>query len=185
MMLQLLHTFLCMAEKVVRRTTTKKTVRKTATAATSPRASVRRSTVSSTRKAPTESATASYRGENKQRSKTFIIGCIFFAVLLGVSAMIGYSDKGQLNVEATIASRIKNASPEEQESLRDVPIQQQQTVIPNGGLVGMGQSEPPPAPPAPISTSTDATASSTDVVATTTKEVVEETPADESSQEAQ
>ena len=170
-----------MAEKVVRRTTAKKTVRKTSGVTTATRTPARRSTVSSVRKAPTELRSSTSVSRGKTHGKTFIIGLIFFVVLLGVSALIGYSDKGQLNVEATIAKRIQSATPEEQESLKDVPIQQQQTVVPNGGLVGMGQSAPPP-PPEPVSTTTDSTATSTEETASSTSQAEEENTADESTE---
>jgi hypothetical protein len=169
-----------MAEKEVRRTTAKKAVRKTAATSTPARTTVRRSSASSVRKAPTQAqVSVSSPAVRKALNKGFLLGLILFVVLIGVSALIGYSDKGQLDVASTISSRIQNATPEEQETFKTVPVQQGQTEnsAPNGGLVGMGQPDIPPPAVENESTSTEeAAATSTDATAaTSTPEVTTNT----------
>jgi hypothetical protein len=74
------------------------------------------------------------------------------------------SDTGELDVARAISDRKQNASSdEERQALESVPTGQMQSAVPNGGLVGMGESEPiVPEPIVEISaSSTDQTASST------------------------
>lgn len=158
-----------MAEKEVRKTTTKKAVRKTTTK-TTPASSVERSTV---RKAPARIAKIE---EKKQSSAiVFMGGGALFLVLLGVSALIGFSDKGQLDVEGKITERKQSATPEEQEILKSVPTEQSKNSVPNGGLVGTGDSEPVPVPVIEAATTTESAATTTEegqTVASSTEEVV-------------
>lgn len=86
------------------------------------------------------------------------------------------SDKGQLSVGAVISERKENATPEEQESLKNVSDQQQpKNTQPNSGLVGSGKS-PAIAPPVITSTTTDeSSSSSSEESAAVTEEVVSDT----------
>lgn len=159
-----------MAEKEVRKTTTKKAVRRTVSKTVSSRTAERKTAPASTRKAPARAAAVPVK--KKSSIKLFLAGASLFLVLLGISAAIGFSDKGQLDVEGTIALRKQNAkTPEEQQSLEAVPTEQAQNNVPNGGLVGMGQPEPV-APSPVVGSSTDATASSSSPIASTTPEAL-------------
>jgi hypothetical protein len=157
-----------MEEKVVRKTTVRRTTRKSVTpkSATTPRVSAVKKTadVSPVRKAPTRvsvapSVPSTHKGGHR-KLKVVSIGVFLFAVLFGVSALIGISDKGQLDVSGAIAERKQNASGEEKQALETVPTQQTQAA-PNGGLVGMGAPEPVPVPE-PTASTTEETASSTE-----------------------
>ncbi len=153
-----------MAEKEVRKTTAKKTVRRTTTKVVPAKTTVRKAVTTTVRKAP---ARILPPVQNSRRTpKMFLAGFVFFVVLLGVSAAIGLSDKGQLNVENLITARKQNATPEEKVVLESVPTEQAKNNIPNGGLVGMGQPEPVIPPSVDTSsttaTTTDNTASSTE-----------------------
>lgn len=91
-------------------------------------------------------------------------------MLIGISAAIGMSDKGQLSVGVVISERKENATPEEQESLKNVSDQQQpKNTQPNSGLVGSGKS-PAIAPPVITSTTTDESSSSTEAAASSSEE---------------
>lgn len=149
-----------MEEKVVRKTTVKKSVRKTPVrVATVPATTVRKTVASvSARKAPSRFVSSS---PIRKRSSllVFVLCFVLLGALTGVSALIGLSDKGQLDVSSTIAKRKEKASPEEKQKLEAVPTEQAQASTPNGGLVGMGQPTAPAVAPQPVSTSTKAVAS--------------------------
>jgi hypothetical protein len=173
-----------MEEKVVRKTTVRRTTRKSVTpkSATTPRVSAVKKTadVSPVRKAPPRVsvapvATATHKGSHK-KLKVVSVGVFLFAVLFGVSALIGMSDKGQLDVSGAIAERKQNASDEEKKALETVPTEQAQASAPNGGLVGMGAPEPAPVPE-PTASTTEETASSTE--ATGEQAEPETTPTEE------
>ena len=161
-----------MAEKAVRKTTPKKAVRRTTTKKAPARTTATRTTAVSARKAPVVRTAPAPTRPKGASGRTFLIGMVLFLVLIGVSAAIGYSDKGQLDVEQTITLRKQNATPEEQQVLNNVPTQQQQNAAPNGGLIGVGKS-PKPQPSEPVATSTDETASTSDATASSTEEVIE------------
>jgi hypothetical protein len=95
------------------------------------------------------------------------IAGFLFLVLFGVSALIGLSDKGQLDVSSKIADKKESATEEEKQILADVPTVQNAPTVPNGGLVGMGSDVPPPPPPPPAATTTDISGTSTDTTADT------------------
>lgn len=161
-----------MEEKTVRKTTTKKTVRRVATKKVPARTVERKPTaVSSVRKAPARVVVASPKN-TRRGGKVFLLGFVLFAVLLGISALIGSSDKGELDVAGKIAERKQQATPEEQESLENVNSGSPRSV-PTASLVGMGDDPgfvPPQAEPAIASTTQD-TASTTLDTATSTSEV--------------
>ncbi len=150
-----------MPEKVVRKTTAKKTVRRTVTKTVPARSTVSKTVASSGRKAPVRITPAPITASPRKKTpKPVFIGIALFIVLLGVSVAIGYSDTGELNVENMISLRKQNATGAEHEALLSVPTEQTDSAVPNGGLVGMGQSDPVVVP-AVVATSTDSTATST------------------------
>ena len=158
-----------MEEKVVRKTTARKSVRKTSIKVAPTTAVVRKTTASvSARKAPPRLSTTS-----KKRSPLVVIvlGVVLFGALIGVSAMIGLSDKGELDVASAIAKRKEKATPEERQALENVPTEQIQPSAPNGGLVGMGQP-PPPVVQQPVSTTSQTVASTSKATTASSSEIV-------------
>ena len=160
-----------MEEKVLVKTAVKKTTRKRVVPeGTVPRVRAVRKTAeaSPVRKAPTRTAASmstevsSASRADSRKLKVTVIGVGLFALLLGVSALIGMSDKGELDVASAISQRKQNAGAEEKQALESVPTEQINPSAPNGGLVGMGA--PPPVVQVP-----EAIASSTELTATTTK----------------
>ena len=147
-----------MTEKVVRKTTAKKGVRRTASKTVPARYTVSKSATLGTRKAPVREPALSQK--QKRSPKIFIISLILFTLVMGVSALIGFSDKGQLNVENAIRDRKQNATGAEQEALQSVPTEQSGGRAPNGGLVGMGQGEQSTPAPTQASTTTVTTSAS-------------------------
>jgi hypothetical protein len=170
-----------MVEESVRKTVAKKTVRKavgrTAAVTRAPRtkAPAVKETESAPvlttpakrprRKAPTPVAETN---ERAARSNILLYAGIgAFTVLLGVSAVIGFTDRGAINVQNLIESRMASASPEEKARLEQA---QKATAnnVPDGGLI---LSDTPDAPVVPVATSTPSTASSTDATASSTEAV--------------
>lgn len=150
-----------MPEKVVRKTTAKKVVRRTVTKTVPARSTVSKTVASSVRKAPVRITSTPLTSSSRRKTpKTIFIGIALFIVLLSASIAIGYSDKGELNVENMISMRKQNATGAEQEALSSVPTEQTDSAVPNGGLVGMGQSDPVVVLVV-VATSTDSTATST------------------------
>jgi hypothetical protein len=148
-----------MAEKEVRKTTAKKTIRRSTTKVAPRKTAVRKTTdapsksaVASVRKAPARTSVATPRRRGSK--KTIVLGVILLCIV-GASVAIGYSDKGQIDVTSLIAARKQNATPEEQQTFESVPVQQGQSGVVNGGLVGTGAPSPlVPTNPAPQSAST-------------------------------
>jgi len=161
-----------MAEKEVRKTTTKRAVRRTASKTVPARSTVRKTTATSVRKAPSRVAEAPATRTVRRSPKALFAGIFLFLVLLGVSAVIGFSDKGQLDVASAIALRKQGATTqEEKDALENVPTEQAVNALPNGGLVALDASEVPPPPPSVVSTTTENTASSSDATASSTPSV--------------
>ena len=121
-----------MAEKEVRKTTAKKTVRRSTTKVVAPKTTVRKTAPIAVRKAPARVQTAPPK--SRRTPKLFLAGGALFLVLLGISAAIGFSDKGQLNVEGLISARKQNATPAEKVALEAVPTDQAKNNIPNGNI---------------------------------------------------
>ena len=133
------------------------------------------------RKAPT--TLQSKRQATRRRRLQWVVVFLVMAVGVASSAAIGYTDEGQIDVEATIEARnerIRNNVPNENDIIVtsiEVPVQNTPVidgVIPNPpkGL-GIGGPETPPPPPEPATTTattTDGAASSTDETATSTDE---------------
>lgn len=169
-----------MAEKEVRKTTAKRAPRRTTTKVVSSRTAVRKTaaTSSSVRKAPARTVVSAPR--KKAPSKATFIFVFFFIVVVAGSVAIGYSDKGPIDVTNAIATRKQNATPEEQEAFKSVPVQQGQNNVVNGGLVGTGKKEPV-AVRADTGTSTETLATSTEEMSTSTDAAgnAEDAPAEE------
>ena len=134
-----------------------------------------------TRKAPTTFSTAKPKRRFPRHS--VIVGVILL-IGVGASAAVGFSDVGQINVNEVIEARnqrvLNNSTDERDDVVNSVSVPVQNTNNQNqvdGGLVGIGDTTPPPAPAATTTASTtDTTASSTEPVATSTQEVVEPEP---------
>lgn len=130
------------------------------------------------RKAPTNFA-SEIRPKGKSY-KTLYISIGILLVGFGAAAMIGYSDKGQINIAGVITERNervssgKSAEGEgETTSNTIVPVQNtNNTGLPDGGLVGAGT--PPPVEPTPVEEVASSTDESADSSATSTEEVTEE-----------
>ncbi len=160
-----------MVEESVRKTAAKKTVRKavgrTAAVTRAPRARVARVAappVVPRRKAPTPTITPRV----VERRIGLYVGIGVFILMIGISAVIGFTDKGAINVRGIIESKMASATPEERARLERA---QKATAnnLPDGGLVASGVPEATPPSIAtttasttpPVASSTDATASST------------------------
>lgn len=173
-----------MEEKPVRKTTAKKVVRRVASKKVPARTVERKPTVATSpvRKAPARVVLQTPK-KSKKNFKVVLLGLVLFGMLFGVSALIGFSDKGELDVAGKIADRKTNAtSPEEQASLQGVSDVNTQKPSTASSLVGMGsEGTIAPAPiPQPEATSTpQQIASTTPEAATTTPEVA---PQDTSSE---
>lgn len=170
-----------MAEKEVRKTTTKKAVRRTTTKTVSARTQEVKTAVAP-RKAPVRVQQSSL--SERRSPKVLFVGIFIFLVMVGISVGIGLSDKGQVDVAGAITERKQRGTPEEQEAFKTVPVQQNQNNVPNGGLVGTGQSEPVPVVVPPVATTTPSTASSTIGTASSTEETLPPPEAPEEPDEA-
>jgi hypothetical protein len=156
-----------MEEKVARKTTAKKTVRRTTTKVAPRRTAARKTAEISLRKAP---ARVSVSPAFQKRSKTPLIVTTVLVVVIGASVGIGYSDKGTIDVSSVITERKQNATPEEHELFKTIPVQQSQNNVINGGLVGAGK------PPSLVPAKQPEIASTSHETATTTEDTA---PAEE------
>jgi hypothetical protein len=136
----------------------------------------------SKRKAPTPIA-AEQASKLRARRQLMVVACMLLTGI-GSSAAVGYTDKGVINVEETIAYSNEQMRASGNES-GIVQVQNTQTV-PNGGLIGIDQTAPgvtdpnavnnqPPAPPAEVSTTT-ATTTETEVAPTESAPAPESAP---------
>lgn len=93
-------------------------------------------TVATERKAPTPIA-ATKEATKTSRRQAMVVGAL---ILLGVSAsaIVGFTDKGSINVEKTIAERNDRISRGEIQG-EVVPVQNTPQVA-NGGMVGLGSA---------------------------------------------
>lgn len=137
----------------------------------------------SRRKAPTQLRTeTSERSQSVRRSRVRTYVPIGVLVLgFGAAALIGYSDAGQINISEVVSDRNaqivktanENGTPSEQII---IPVQNNVSTAPDGGLISSG-AVPPPPPPAPeVASTTEEAAISTDSTATASEEVGEGTP---------
>lgn len=118
---------------------------------------------SSKRKAPTPIAD-SVAGKKKSRKQLIVIATMI-VIGVGASAIVGFTDKGQIDVEGTIAWRNEQAKSAGRET-EVIPVQNTPQ-LPDGGLIGMGIGGPidgsaSSTPPAP--TTASSTASTTEPV---------------------
>jgi len=144
------------------------------------------------RKAPT--AIASSKAARKRKKKQNLVVAVMILAGIGASAAVGYTDKGQIDIQKTMEERnerIRNNTLNETDNGTQnviVPVQNT-SKKPDGGLRGSGIVEPPKAPEPEVAsttaTSTDEMASSTDEVASSTDEVVEETNVTDSENETE
>ncbi len=167
-----------MAEKVVAKTTKKKTVPKKATTKVASKSrvvkkkntTIRKKAVpkKTARKAPTP--IASVRAVEKTNNRMALFGIVFFILILGVSIVIGLSGEGQINIGTAISTLKENASQEERDKIDSVSVQKKNTanaLVPSGVPVEVPASEPVATTTA--SSSID-TASSTDLKASSSSE---------------
>ncbi len=133
------------------------------------------------RKAPTPIAETNASLAKSRR--TLFIGVGVFAVLFMISAVVGLSDAGVVNVQSRFDERMVNASPEERAHLEEQQRAAAAARVPDGGLVPSGVPVEPVVPVMATTTddllasSTDAIASSTDALSTTTLDTLVPEPA--------
>jgi hypothetical protein len=112
------------------------------------------------RKAPTRFSTAS--DSRRHFSLKTAVRVVVPIIIISATVWIGFSDSGQIDVNAKINERNNHvANNEDGSEMVHVPVQNAPT-IPNGGLVGQGVLETP-TKLVPVSTG-----STTDQIATTT-----------------
>lgn len=139
----------------------------------------------SPRRAPT--VFAKEKAESSRKRKSLLVGIGVLLVVTAVSAWIGSTDSGQINVSAKIEEESQrqpqaNIDVENQEGGTTVPVQN--TPPPPeaiSGLQGRGVGTAPVNQPAPVTeeaTSTPEVATSTDAVVATTEETEENTETD-------
>jgi len=135
------------------------------------------------RKAPT--AIASGQATKKMKRRQFVIIGASLVFGIGASALIGITDKGQIDVKKTIEARnerIRTNTTDERDvntSLVEVPVQNTNTAgKADGGLVGRGTGGKKPQPAVVVAsttaTSSDQTASSTDATASSSEAITDE-----------
>ena len=146
------------------------------------------------RRAPTGLGTSRLVRRQKNKHKMVVAAIMIFGV--GASAVVGYTDQGQIDVEAAAEARnerIRENRANEDDVLTstiEVPVQNQNKQKADGGLRGLGSTEtkPKPAPAPPVATSTatssDSIASSTDATASSTV-VIEDTVTASSTEEGE
>lgn len=179
--------FYFMAEKSVRKTTRKKVAKKTAVkkAVSKTKPAEKKKTIKKTTKGTTKqkkitktpvrkAPSIQSMGTQRQKSKKMLFGVLFLVLMIAVSTVIGFSDKGQINIDATVAKLKENASPEEKDKINATAVQgntqAQNALVPSGVPV-----EKPEVKPAATTTasSTADTASSTNQTASSTQEAIE------------
>ena len=141
-----------MEEKVVRKRTTRKVAKKTVS-----------------RKAPTRATSVSNTGSEKNNVALYV-SIVVFLLFVGVSVVVGYSDKGEINIDATITNIEQNGTPEEREQLKNIPAQKAKSKGRNGGLIPTTDTDKSAVP---TPESTEENASSTESTASSTEEIAE------------
>ncbi len=136
----------------------------------------RRESSGSTRRAPTPIAANRASGKVKQKQHMIVFAAVI--VSIGLSAAVGLTDKGQIDVNREIEERNERIRSGQSggDGSQNILVPVQNTAanqLPDGGLVGLGIGTTPPAPaPAPEPATT--TASSTDETSSSTESSVEE-----------
>lgn len=130
------------------------------------------------RKAPTSIGSSSPRS-NVRSYKSLYISLGILLIGFGAAAVIGYSDKGQINITGVINERNDRVSSGKAAEGEDsstsntiVPVQNNGTGLPDGGLVGTGASEPAPEELAPVEVASSTGEVMDDENASTTNESV-------------
>lgn len=152
-----------MAERVTQRKTSRSTT------------SLKGGTSTAPRKAPARTASEPPR---RRVSYFLLAGVASYFLILGASIAVGYSDKGQLDVQGIVGQRQREATtPEEQRQIKTLPVQNQanRNNTPHGGLVPTTDSDPQTVAAQErarqqqqAATSSDASATSTEQTATST-----------------
>lgn len=109
------------------------------------------------RKAPTP--IASTEAEKRRSNKQLIIALTIIVVGISASAAVGFTDKGQIDVEGTITFRNEQFRASGNESMV-IPVQNSPQ-LPNGGLVGLPPGSEESNPPVPVEQSEIATSTAT------------------------
>lgn len=145
-------------------------------------------TKTTTRKAPT--VFASEKNKQKQRQTQFVVIAVILIMGVGASAVVGYTDKGQIDVAQVIEEQNQKVrtgntdGSDAQAGLVEIPVQNTNKAA-NGGLVGLGTGGSKPKPPVDTSTSTASstqnTASSTEAMASSTSVTTESASSTEDS----
>jgi hypothetical protein len=168
-----------MVEESVRKTATKKTVRKavgrTAAVTRAPRTRKRAGEETEStpvarprRKAPTKVAATIVVDTRSKR--IMYVGIGVFVLLFVAGTVIGFTDRGVINVKSIIETRILAASPEERARLEQAQKSTANNLV-DGGLIASGVPE---TPPEPVATTSAETATSTEAVASSTDEAITE-----------
>lgn len=146
--------------------------RKTAIKKTTSKDSVRSATPAPTRKAPTSIAAS--RAASKAKRNQFIVFFTILIVGIGVSAAVGYTDKGVIDVNEAIEARNERIRAGQGGQGADgtqsvvVPVQNTNRQA-DGGLRGLGVGSAPRQPsPTPVTASS--TATSSEAISTSTAE---------------
>lgn len=123
------------------------------------------------------------RRTSRSRFSVITITAVFLGAI-GLSAALGFSDKGTIDVAAKLQeqSQIQANNAGEQAGVESqvVPVQNTPVEVPNGGLRGRGVDSAVVPVPAPTPATT--TATSTETTATSTEEI-QETTEDKSASE--
>ena len=145
----------------------------------------------SDRKAPTPLAEG--QAVQQRRKKQTIVIVLTVVLGIGISALVGYTDNGQIDVQKTIEDRnerIRTNNPNEHDvmtSTLEVPVQNTNNAgKADGGFIGQGApaSTPQPVVASSTATSSDQTASSTETVASSTESGAEAVTEPEGTEEA-
>jgi hypothetical protein len=132
------------------------------------------------RKAPTP--LAADKEVKIEKRKKLVVTLMIMMIGVGISAAIGFTDSGQIDVKQTIEARnerIRNNQADERDTITstvEVPVQDTDSVGKvDGGLIGRGTGGRTPEPALDLASttasSTDGVASSTEAVASSTEEV--------------
>ncbi len=144
---------------------------------------VRVADVTSDRRAPTP--LRAERSAQAKSRRSLIIVALFFVVCTGIGIGIGMSDSGQIDVVAVVNERnerVNRGEVREGESAISVPVQNSD-IRPNGGLVPADPSAIPP-PVVDTATTTDVVSTSTDDGTATSTDVTPAEPAAETTPDA-
>jgi hypothetical protein len=129
------------------------------------------------RKAPTPFS-GKKAAQSKLRKRNIIIGVVMI-IGIGSSAAVGLTDSGQINVNETIEARnerVRNNTANNDDvasGVVEVPVQNTNSALPNGGLVGTGDAQPRVPVTPPVEELATSTATSSDVVASSTEDLSE------------